>query len=398
MPVTEEKDIYDEWASGVSLANSGNFFEEIPTELEHPANFSVTQEQIPAIPTQQTPAVATEIPLTETTQDEAEEVIELSGGGSLSIKKSSKGWKAVLDSGEPNISPENFYGDNLKKLAANLAKGKLEASKAILKLKREKLLGGDEAPVRQVTPPAPKPKASVTALSADDVYAIKNKLTSEDPAQVAEAFDEWVLKRFKMDPDQFAEALNSAPEAKRIVEAQRVKAEVEEVNKEFVDRNPDYIEFVSTDDENVNKTNIRLLVGRVSKVYLNKKLSKSTSQSVVDDTIYDLYSGGYWTVENLETAKEELIENGLFERSTPTRSSQPQPQQVAAPSVPSEPAASRIAAQPGQSSGVSLGLPARNSSPAVVPDQTPITDLDLQKMPLEQLKAIAAAQLRNMPR
>ncbi len=402
MAVAEDNDLYNEWATGVSIANSDtsqNFFEELPTELEHPANFSVTPEQIPSQPTQVQTAELLNQEVPTQTSDNDPEVIELSNGGTLSIEKTSKGWKAILDSGLPNIPPENFYGDTIKKLTANLAKGKLEASKLILKLKKEKFLGGEE-PTKPATPPVPRTVATVNVLSADDVYAIKNKLTSEDPVQVAEAFDEWVLKRFKMNPEQFAEALNSAPEAKRIVEAQRVKAEVEEVNKDFVERNPDYLEYVSTDDEDVNKANLRLLIGRVSKAYLNKKVTKSTAQSTVDDLIYELYSKGYWTTENLETAKAELIENGLFERSTtPVRSPQPQPQQVATPvqqSRPSEPAASRIAPQTGQQVGINLGLSEKNSTPAVVPDQVPLTDTDLQKMPLEQLKAIAAAQLKAM--
>ncbi len=392
MAVTEENDVYNEWASGVSLANSNpaeNYFQEVPTELDHPADFVVEPQVDPAVPVQVDPV--------QPTQEDDSEVVELEGGGTITIEKTSKGWKAILDSSLPNIPSENFYGENKTKLIANLAKGKLNASKAILKLKREKLLGGDE-PAKPVTPPTPRTAASVNVLSADDVYAIKNKLTSEDPAQVAEAFDEWVLKRFGMNPAQFSEALNSAPEAKRIVESQRVKSEVEDVNKEFVERNPDYIEYVSTDDEDINKTNIRLLIGRIAKVYLNKKITKSTTQSTVDDLIYDLYTKGYWTVENLESAKEELIENGLFERSATPSSPTTQPQQVVAPpSAPSATSAPRIAAETGRKPvGISLGLPARNSTPAVVPEAQSLSDLDLQKIPLDQLKAIAAAQLKAM--
>jgi len=395
MPAAIAKDVYDEWASGASLANANqNYFEEIATDLEHPANFTVPDSQLPdmgsVVPVESVP-----VPVVAPTQDDTAEVLELAGGGTLSIEKTSKGWKATLDSDEPNIPTENFYGDNLKKLAANLAKGKLEASKAIRRLKKEKMLGGEEAQPR--TPVAPRQTASVNVLSADDVYAIKNKLTSDDPAQVAEAFDEWVLKRFKMNPEQFAEALNSAPEAKRIVEAQAVKADIEEVNTEFIQRNPDYLEYVNTDDDEVNKTNMRHLIGRVSKIYLNKKITKSTAPTTVDGVIYELFTKGHWTVENLESAKEELVENGLFERPTsPVRTPQPQPQQVATPpaSVPSEPAAPRIAPAPGQQVGISLGIPARNSTPVVIPDGKPLTDLDLQKMPLEQLRAIAEAQLK----
>lgn len=395
-----ENDIYSEWASGASLANtSQNFFEEIPTELAHPSNFSVPEDQLPesgtlgSVVNPQIPEV-TEPPV----QDDGPQVRDTKSGGTASLEKTSKGWKLTLDPKVSNLSVENFYGPNKDELIFNFADSKIEANKTIHRLKKEKLLGGEEA--KPKAPVAPRSTASVNVLSADDAYAIKNKLNSDDPAQVAEAFDEWVSKRFKMSPEQLADALNSAPEAKRIVESQRVKSEVEDVNKEFVERNPDYLEFVSNEEDEVNRANSRLLIGRISKVYLNKKVTKSTSQTIVDDLIYELFSKGFWTVENLESAKEELIENGLFERSTaPVRNSKPQPQQVAIPQdSPSEPAAPRIAATPGQQVGVSLGIPAKSSTPVAVPDAKPLTDTDLQKLPLEQLRAIAAAQLQAMNR
>ena len=152
------------------------------------------------------------------------------------------------------------------------------------------------------------------------------------------------------------------------------------------------VKELAVDDDDINHANIRLLIGRMAKAYLNKKITKSTSQVMVDDTIADLFDKGYWTVETLEKAKEELVENGLFERPAPNRISTPQPQQVAAPSGPSEPVASRIAAAPGQPVG--FGLPARSSSPAAIPESQPLSDVDLQKLPMDQLKAIALAQLK----
>jgi hypothetical protein len=115
----------------------------------------------------------------------------------------------------------------------------------------------------------------------------------------------------------------------------------------------------------------------------------------VDDTIYELYSHGFWTVDNLEKAKEELVENGLFERPAPSAPSTPQPQPVVAPSGPSVPAASRIAATTGQPVGL-VGFPARGNTPVTIPESQSLTDVDLQKMPLDQLRQIAQAQLRAM--
>jgi hypothetical protein len=387
MPVAE-KDLYDEWASGVSLANnpSSNFFEEIPTELANPASFTVASEQLPVDPTQ-TPVP---VQIDPTLSDDGPEEIALEGGGTILIEKTSKGWKAILDSGENNIPAENFYGENKTKLIANLAKGKLEASRVIRKLKKEKMLGGEEV-THVSAPPAPRNTASIKTLSADDVYEIKNKL-ADNPA---DAIDIWVQKRFGLNPDEFAEALKSAPEAKRIVDAKKIQEEIDEISRDFVGQNPDYVETTSTADPEVNRTNIRLLVGRMAKAFLNKKVTKNSAQTIVDDVIYELYSKGFWTVDNLETAKEELVENGLFERPAPTRGSQPQPQPVVAPSDPSAPAAPRIAAAPGQPVGL-VGLPARSSTPVATSDPKPLTDVDLQKLPLDQLRAIAQAQLMAM--
>jgi hypothetical protein len=370
----EDKDVFNEWASGISLANpTGNdFFEEIPLELDKPENFKVpTVPEVPEVP---------EVP-TETSP----ETRIAKNGGSITLEKTSRGWRATLTSGEANSTAENFYGPNKDELIFTLAEGKLEASKAIHRLKKEKLLGGEEA---TLTAAPVRNTAKVENLSADDVYEIKNKL-QDNPS---EAIDAWVKKRFGLNPDEFAEALKSAPEAKRIVEAQNIKANIDEVNSEFVNQNPDYLEYVTTADNAVNEANMRILVARMAKSYLNKKITKHTPQAIVDDCIYEVYKRGKWTLENLETAKEELVESELFERPESPRSvatHKPEPVTVPGPSVP---APQRIATTTGQPVG--LGIPARSSTPAVVPEEKPLTDVDLQNISLADLRMIAAAQLR----
>ena len=190
-----------------------------------------------------------------------------------------------------------------------MAKGKLSATKAILKLKKEKLLGGDEPLTPAVVTAKPSaPSIRVNEMTADDIYAIKQKFSEERPD---EAFDMWLTKKYGIKPDDFAEALRDAKDAKKIVEAQRIKGDIDEVNSEFVKGNPDW------NDEYGNiPSNLRVLVGRMAKAHLNKKITVKTPQPVVDTTIYELFSGGFWTVENLETAKDELIESGLLEKSS----------------------------------------------------------------------------------
>ena len=42
-------DLFDKWSAGVSLANN-TFFEEIPADVNNPADFSVSRDQIPDNP------------------------------------------------------------------------------------------------------------------------------------------------------------------------------------------------------------------------------------------------------------------------------------------------------------------------------------------------------------
>jgi len=380
----QDNEIFNEWASGVSLAtgnDSNEFFQEIPTELAKPADFQVpvpdpTPDPVP-VPT---PVVAVE-------EDKGPETRPVKNGGTMTLEKTSRGWRLTLSTGDPKIAPENFYGPNKDELIYAVADAKVESNRTIHRLKKEKFLGGGEEAT--ITPSPSRNIAKVAALSADDVYEIKNQL-AENPA---DAIDTWVKKRFGLDPDEFAEALKSAPEAKKILDAQTVKGNIDEVNNDFCSTNPDYLEYVTTSDSEVNQINMRLLVGRMAKSYLNKKITKSTAQPIVDDAIYEIYKRGKWTVENLETAKEELIENELFERSESRRTvPEPQPEPVAVKG-PSVPATQPIVATPGQPVGL-IGLSAKGGSPVAAPEEKPLTDVDLQSIPLSDLKAIAMAQLR----
>ena len=235
--------------------------------------------------------------------------------------------------------------------------------------------------------PTATPQRILTANipTADDIYSIKNKI-NENPV---EAFDEYFVKRFGVSPEEFAEKLKSVDKADKIVLAQTIKTAVDEVNGEFIKSNPDYTEEYSGKD--VVDKNTRNLIARVSKTFLNKKITQRTSDDEVDNIIAELYSKGFWTVENLETAKDELIESGLLERSTKPRYSAPQPQPVAV-NRPSEQPAPRIAATPGQSVAPA-GLSARNNTPVPEPDTRALTATDLQTMPLDQLRKLAQAQI-----
>lgn len=391
---TVEPDLYKEWSAGISMANppQDEYFESLPMNVDNPAEFHVAPEQIPQNPQNpQNPVeqVPPQSPPPDT-NDEVPETLEIEGGGTLTLEKTSKGWHAVLDSGEANIPAENFYGSNLKKLALNMAKGKLAATKAILKLKKEKLLGGDEAP-KPVTTAKPAPSINVSELNADDVYAIKQKWNEDRPD---EAFNLWLKKQFGVSPEEFAKALKSAEEANKIVEAQRVKGEIDEVNSEFVRNNPDWNEEYG----NI-ASNLVALIARMSKAHLGKSLPKKAPQAVVDTTIYELFAAGAWTVENLERAKDELIDSGLLEKSASAHTPpQPQPQPAAPPKAGPSAPEQGIPGKTGQNAGANFGLPVRGSGPPAQPENTPPSDVDLYQLPLDQLRAIARAQLAQTGR
>jgi len=383
--MAQDNELYNEWASGVAVANSSSneYFQEIPIELNNPASFQVSPDQIPNDPT---PAPVQAVPEPAPEPEKNIETRPGKHGGTITLEKTSRGWRAVLESGEPSIPTENFYAANKDDLIFAVLDGKLEASKAVRRLKKEKLLGGEEP--KAPTPPtiAPVPATSSTVLTADDVMEIKNKL-QDNPV---EAFEAWMYKRFGYDSDQLGAALKAAEESKSILAAQTAKADIEDVNQEFIRENPDFAQDYSSDPENVRK-----LIGRMSKAYLNKRISVNSPQAVVDNTIYDLYTRGYWTAENLGTAKEELIDSGLLEKTTTVSPVPlPQPEPEAPKSGPSVAEPTRIAPQNGQPVG--LGLPARSSTPSTVPSEKPLSDVDLQKMDMNDLRTIAAAQLQSM--
>src|ERR1700728_854818 len=380
-----DDNFFDEWASGIQIANpsaNNEFFEEFQGNLDKPADFHVDPDQVPENP------IAHHSDLTPQPnpqpqaqpEDDGPEVLEIDGLGTVSLEKSSKGWKAVVASNDRGIADQNFYGPNLKQLVLNFAKNALNGTIAIRKLKTEKLLGGNEP--EHISVPQKPINPSVNSLTADEIIGIKNEL-ADNPDK---ALSDWMQKKLGVSSlDELAEALKAAPEAKRLVDAQTVKADTAEVIDDFLKNNQDYTTQYNTAE------NGRLLIRRLAKVHLKKTVSKDLKVNV-DDVIYELYKSGSWTEENLEAAKEELIDAGALQLvSTSVPATQPQPQ-PAASSAPEPP--KHIAKNPGQPVG--LGLPARGSTSVVIPEEKPLSDINLTELPMDQLRKIAMAQLQAM--
>jgi hypothetical protein len=111
--------------------------------------------------------------------------------------------------------------------------------------------------------------------------------------------------------------------------------------------------------------------------------------------IYELYRNGNWTAENLEAAKDELIEGGLLKKvSAPAPAPVPQPLPATTPvSRPPEiptPIAERTAVE----TPVPFGMSGRNSAPPPESNNEP-TAKGLYDLSMDQLRQVALAELRQ---
>src|SRR5215469_7396296 len=64
------------------------------------------------------------------------EVTNFADGSSLTLEKTSKGWKATCESGIQGVNAEVFYGRTKDELLQNIAAGKINSTKKIRELNR----------------------------------------------------------------------------------------------------------------------------------------------------------------------------------------------------------------------------------------------------------------------
>lgn len=255
-----------------------------PLDLSSPNNFSEQLEEIADehnVPPVPPPAPPTPAPPAPAPQPE---VIEYEDGSALSIEKTTKGWRAVLDSGSGN--PEVFYGKTQNEMWTNVAAAKMHATRHIRDLDRKiKLTARPEPTPAQPTHPVPRARA----LTADEIAEIKNQIGS-DPAL---AFDNYFQKRTGLSIEQLTNLANEGRLAKQELEA-------ESVVRVFKARHPEY---EMLDD------NYRAMLGWLAKYKLNRTLTDQNQFEVITA----LYDRGIWTPENLDEAFEDLAQDGLLE-------------------------------------------------------------------------------------
>lgn len=293
-------------------------------------------------------------------EPEGPEVIELDGGGTVSIEKTkSKGWKASLDVGIGGV--QNFYGQTKTALLSEVLKAQAHATRKIRDLNKQVKFGTgkDSAQATQpVLTPTPKD------LSADQIFAIKTKLESNPDL----ALEEWFQAKTGLSVNQLVTLAQKGQQASQELEA-------EGVNKTFLATHPKYY----PDAEYKNFTS---LISLLAKQKLDKTVTPNNQEAVFNRLVAE----GHYTVQNLDEAFEDLSEAGLL-LSWP-------PRQEAPPAAPAPlPADPRIVSRVVQPRA-GLGLRTTDSSSVPAPAPKPPSVDDLNDLSAEQIRNLYHETLR----
>jgi hypothetical protein len=315
----------------------------------------------------QTPAPVAQ-PVVETAPEPVEpegpEVIDLGDGSYVEIEKSSKGWKASLKLATGGA--ENFYGKTKNELIKNIAVGKINATKKIRELNKQVKLGtGTEA--------APAVRQAVQApqnLTADDVFAIKTQLESNPDL----ALETWFQKKTGMSVGQLVGLAQLGQRASQ-------ELDTEQVNKNFVARNPGYY-------PDPNYENFSSLVAYIAK----NKIGKTLNDRNKDELYNTLVAEGQWTVQNLDEAFSELNEAGLLV-SAPQRPEVKPVVQQAPPTPAPLPANPRIVSHTVQPRA-GLGLRSTEATPVRQEAPKPPSVDDLSNLSNEEIANLYQQSLR----
>lgn len=228
-----------------------------------------------------------EAPSTTAPEPEEPRVYPVDGGGTLTLEKGSKGWQATLNAGVEGVKDQVYYGKTKDELFLSFGKAQLHATKKI-RSQDQKLKLGDPAPAAP-TPPAPQPNqpVAVRQLTADEAFEFKT-LFDADPIRAMDFYNE---RRFGLTPDQFAQRLNEPLAVRQQVSAREADA----IAYRFVDANKDFY-------PDPNGRNYLQMVKYMGRQYLQRAVNANN----IGKTVEDLFEAGFWTVENLEAAKDDL--------------------------------------------------------------------------------------------
>ena len=365
--------VSDPWLDPFTQLGREGYFQDI-TQIAADEGFGTPDAPAPEAPDAPlaplvVPPVEPVIPAPEI-EPEGPRVFPVDGGGTLTMEKGSKGWQATLTA--EGLKDQVYYGKTKDELLLNFGKAQLHATKKI-RAQDQKLKLGDPVPSPVAAPPPPGQPISVRELTADERFEYKTLLDS-DPVRALDFYNE---KRYGLTPEQFAQRLNQP----LVTHQQTTQSNANATASRFVDTNKDFY----PDPEGSNYLTMVRYLGRN---YLNRVVTKSTASATVEA----LQEAGFWTLENLEAAKDDLNESGLL-LSKPVASTPapiepvavpPQPAPVPPVAAPVPPRAIPPVERP-RAANLGLrvqGAPAPTPDPAAlsVDDPSNMSDEDLDKV------------------
>lgn len=301
-----------------------------------------------------------------------EEVFEQEDGSSVTITPTETGLKATLDPGTGG-GIEVFYGKDESELLRQVLPAKLNATKKIREQTRQlKLSVPKEVHPEVVT-------AKGHALSADEVFEIKNALAS-DPDK---ALDLWFQKKTGLSVDQLVKmAQDSRQAASDAVEIINIDTEA----RAFRELRPLY---AATNDNQV------LIFGWLAKNKLGKELTEDNR----DEIIEQLIAKRFYNRNTLAEAYDDLASDGLLELnqapSEPERVEleppKKEPVKLVAPApaqgIPEKRVGKRAAGAFGISARETVGVPTKPS------DSAP-SDEELDNMSTEDIDKLMSGVVR----
>jgi hypothetical protein len=282
-------------------------------------------------------------------------VVELGDGASVTIEKTPKGLKAVLDQGNGSGS-ETFYGNDESDLLTKVLAAKLNATKKIRQLTRQVKITRETA---QAAPTQTQATPAVRKLDANDIFEIKTQLDANPDL----ALELWFQKKTGLSVQALVElAQTGSIEGKQANEKLRIEAEA----TRFRQLCPNYF---PTDE------NLAALCDHLEA------------------------RGQEFNAKNLVNAFEDLSEAGLLEMA-PVAKPENTPTAQAPAAVTTQTNTSRIAQPVRSGKRASLGLSTRDTTPVPTVEDRGPSEAELNNLSDEQIRNLMAGvrQLRASSR
>lgn len=289
--------------------------------------------------------------------------IQSPDGSTISIEKSSKGWKGSVDIGTGSV--QVYYGKTKNELLTNVLTAQANATKKIREQNRKIKLGEPTPSLTEAVNIATQTLGR--RPTADESFEIKT-LFESDPDK---ALEKWFQMRTGRTVEEVASKADRGGSASN-------ELQMEQANKRFLADNPTY--YPDPNFENFNS-----LITYLAKHKLRRGRKTGDEQEVLQA----LVDNGHYTASNLEEAFEDLTEAGLL-----------LPPPRAQPATPAAPASDRIVRQetrPRAGLGIrpsettQTRLPETPQSPSEK-DLNKLTDKEIDELISQQRKAYIAGR------